>query len=486
MGSLVACCALVALMTVASGSAHASFPGGNGKIAYSTWSSGDNSIWNVDPDGSGAGPLTTGTEDRSPTYSADGKRIAFVRDSDLYVMNADGSGQTLLRPGHDDYSSDTKVIADFEDPDTGDDYPFVRVITYNEGWDYLEAPAFSADGASIAATHRRGERFDESICALETAESSSCIAEGQPGAYYDENFECAGCVENVVSVSSTTGASLGDLAPLETSSPAYSSDGKFAYVSEPEGSGVAQVVVVSSPGAPPVVVYDEAWVSEVDFSPDGTRLLLSGENSLRLVGAGGGAWTPITVPPVPGASEEWLSGAVFSPDGTRLAFAREAVGAGGLSEEGIFTMGVDGSGLSRLVDRAYAPSWQPLPIPPPAPISAPAPIAIKPPTLLGAKKGPIKLDKKGKATISTIACGSSDCKLKVLSAKLKIEKESYAVKAKAPKKLAAGKKGKVKVKVKGKALAALKEVGKGKLTTKLQVTDAAGKKTLTLKSTLTD
>ena len=45
--------------------------------------------------------------DRSPVWSPDGKRIAFVSDRDMnmeiYVMNADGSGQANLTndPAHD-------------------------------------------------------------------------------------------------------------------------------------------------------------------------------------------------------------------------------------------------------------------------------------------------------------------------------------------------------------------------------------------------
>ncbi len=97
--------------------AHAAFPGANGKIVFSSvrddpnagscppqWSTTCNSeIYTVNPDGSGLARLTTNTQaDRHPAWSADGQKIAFDRwnpatgKRDVYKMNADGSGQTML------------------------------------------------------------------------------------------------------------------------------------------------------------------------------------------------------------------------------------------------------------------------------------------------------------------------------------------------------------------------------------------------------
>jgi TolB protein len=79
--------------------AHATFPGENGRIAYSR----GQSIWTVNPDGSGRTQITQGARDLGPRWSPDGKQITFTssranpnpltcdRCFDIHVMDADGS-----------------------------------------------------------------------------------------------------------------------------------------------------------------------------------------------------------------------------------------------------------------------------------------------------------------------------------------------------------------------------------------------------------
>src|SRR5207248_1336986 len=47
-------------------------------------------IWTMDPDGANARPLTQGDADSSPRFSPDGKQIAFVRDSNLFLLPLGG------------------------------------------------------------------------------------------------------------------------------------------------------------------------------------------------------------------------------------------------------------------------------------------------------------------------------------------------------------------------------------------------------------
>src|SRR5829696_6535400 len=71
------------------------------KIAFETTRDGNSEIYVMNSDGSAQTRLTNSTgEDFDPAFSPDGSRIAFVssRDgnSEIYVMNADGTQQTRL------------------------------------------------------------------------------------------------------------------------------------------------------------------------------------------------------------------------------------------------------------------------------------------------------------------------------------------------------------------------------------------------------
>jgi hypothetical protein len=82
----------------------AAFPGTNGKIAFHSNRDGNSEIYVMDADGSRQTNLTNHTAfDILPAWSPDGSKIVFVSDrdgppkiSEIYVMNADGSGQTRL------------------------------------------------------------------------------------------------------------------------------------------------------------------------------------------------------------------------------------------------------------------------------------------------------------------------------------------------------------------------------------------------------
>lgn len=82
----IAALALAATLALPTAQAEASFPGRNGLIAYA-----DGGIRVMNPDGTGMRRLTYNAADRQPAWSPDGRKIAFSRNGDIWVMNAAGS-----------------------------------------------------------------------------------------------------------------------------------------------------------------------------------------------------------------------------------------------------------------------------------------------------------------------------------------------------------------------------------------------------------
>jgi hypothetical protein len=71
------------------------------RVAFAFFGNAGYGIWVVNANGTGAHQVTTepqsvASSDTDPAWSPDGNRIAFERNGDLMVMNADGSGTTNL------------------------------------------------------------------------------------------------------------------------------------------------------------------------------------------------------------------------------------------------------------------------------------------------------------------------------------------------------------------------------------------------------
>jgi len=300
----------VALLCCWPAVALATFPGQNGKIAFGLTTQ-PGGIHVIEPHGTGLTRLIDRGSDA--VWSPDGRRLAFRKTgadvgitNGLYVANADGSGQTLVR-------ADTEFN------------PTPQTHRSNYGYE----PTWSADGSAIAYT------AEERFCA--------------------ERF---GCVFTPLGIRAINPDGSGDRLVLDrfANAAAYSPDGtRIAWldhhtairpglhVSNSDGTGDTVLVPVGEP----------AWPSSPSWSPDSSRIAFSravGTEThfdIHVMGADGSDRTRLTFDGVNGSP-------VWSPDGTKIAWIRSGR---------LWIMNADGSDQAMLTSEATFVTnvdWQPL------------------------------------------------------------------------------------------------------------------------------
>ena len=204
-------------------------------------------------DGSNLTRLTDDpADDSSPSFSSDGRHIAFVSERDgnreVYVMGSDGSNPRRLtdHPADDwrpSWSPDGRHIAFVSERDgnaeiyvMGSDGSNPRRLTHHSAWDGL--PSFSPDGRYIVFDSRRDGNAE--IYVMDSDGSN-------PRRLTDD--------------------------PTDDFFPSFSPDGRhIAFVSERDGN--AEIYVMGSDGSNPRrLTHHSAWDGSPSFSPDGRYIV---------------------------------------------------------------------------------------------------------------------------------------------------------------------------------------------------------------------
>ena len=323
--------------------AEAAFPGQNGKIAFDAIdASGDSEIYTVNPDGTGRAPLTAnGVNDFEPAYSPDGQRIVFARttgapdfDTDVWVMNADGTGETNLAEAAN--------------------------ITFTN-----IAPAFSGDGSRIFFTGFDGTDFDVWAMNADGTGQAPVTTGGED-------------LEPTSSPNAQRIAFFRDVRPPAVPAGEFTN----AIFAGPDDGSAETLLTPINPDP------NEVFAEGPNFSPDGSLLTFS-----RCTDPDEGCFnvppeivtrsstdpstaSPMTEVTSSGANDPWDLDPVFSPDGTRIAFQRGTDAPAGDSI-GIFTVGAGGGAQPQLLTFQQAgeanPDWQPVAGSPPQPQPQPQP-----------------------------------------------------------------------------------------------------------------
>jgi Tol biopolymer transport system component len=264
IGSVIGALSLLACVLALATPASASFPGANGKLAFTSDPTGaDLELYSMDADGSGQTNLTNNPDsDSTAAFSPDGQKIAFSTDRDLndeiYVMNADGT--TPLRLTSTSTSETT--------------------------------PAWSPDGQKILFTRDDGS-FNLDVWAMNQDGSSPVALTSDPA--------------------------------LDTG-PAWSPNGgKIAFTTTRDGNSEIYVMNPDGSGATNLT-SNPATDSGADWSPDAKRIAFAsrraGNAEIYVMNADGSAVARLTTNTASDFSPAW------SPDGQKIAFRSNRDGNG--------------------------------------------------------------------------------------------------------------------------------------------------------------
>jgi Tol biopolymer transport system component len=144
IAAAVAVACVVALSAVSQKKAEATFPGKNGRIAYSGYDGNDYEIYTIKAGGGDKVQVTKNNrDDRGPSYSPSGKKIAYMArdesESGISTMKVGGGDKTNLS------DNDTDSYDDYA-PEYSPDGKKIVFMTYDDGPTWLST--INVDGSN--------------------------------------------------------------------------------------------------------------------------------------------------------------------------------------------------------------------------------------------------------------------------------------------------------------------------------------------------
>jgi len=313
------------------------------KIAYINDGECGGGLYVVNSDGSGE-QLIGGGLLETLSWTPDGKRIAFINDEGLQIMDADGKDvQLLLQFPHEGFiANDAHFSPDGSHIAFARNYSVYAVKEDGTGETELMEGQFlgwSPDSNSVFIRFKPSRSTDKGVVLSDSGQIFSAPID-RPG---DRRL-------------------LFERLQAGPGEVALSPDGtKVAYTAGagPEGSPPYSMFTadIGSGGKPSPIAAPAQELSGLSFSPDGTQVAYVDRE-----GSSPGLWVSNVDGPdrrqvISGQANDHFSPPVWSPDGSQIAF---------WAVDGVDVVNVDGSGRERISPNqgkrcpGSQPVWQPL------------------------------------------------------------------------------------------------------------------------------
>ncbi|MBM3153084.1 MAG: hypothetical protein FJZ96_12935, partial [Chloroflexi bacterium] len=265
----------------------------------------------------------------------------------IFVMNADGSGETSL----------TAPFGDYAYPSWSPDGSRLAMRI-----DFSDDPADACDsGIAVVDVQQQDGRLTGSVPIALTCEFSDAPTwspEGSQLVYISSGNSGWDFFRHDLASNS---ASLLAGIPNWARDPKWSPDGtRLLFSADPQNNGMHEIYVMNLDGSGLLqLTHNSYYDGAPNWSPDGSRIVFSSspeaDSDIYTMNADGSALLRLTTAPGDDFDPDW------SPDGTRIAFVTDRHEQNDSNYE-IYLVNADGSGEMRLTNNQSIdrwPDWRP-------------------------------------------------------------------------------------------------------------------------------